>query len=175
MKLVSLSNLHLLELMRWFPDQRSCAVWSGPEFRYPFTEATFREDVRRQLPSYSLIGDGNELLGFGQYYLRAERCHLARLVIAPDYRGRGAGTFLIRALCRLGCRELNMSDCSLFVLESNTSAFRLYSRLGFRTVPYPGEAPPIPGCLYMIASAAQILRGNHGTQPEAGHVRGTRP
>jgi ribosomal protein S18 acetylase RimI-like enzyme len=156
MKLVTLAELHVAELMRWFPDQGSCAVWSGPEFRYPFTEATFRHDMRLQLPSYSLIGDENELLGFGQYYLRMERCHLARLVIAPSHRGRAAGAFLIRELTRRGCSELRVSDCSLFVLESNTSAVRLYTRLGFRTMPYPGEAPAIQGCIYMVATAAQI-------------------
>jgi ribosomal protein S18 acetylase RimI-like enzyme len=151
MELVDLADEHVPELMRWFPDRPSCAVWGGPEFRYPFTEATFREDVRLDLPSFSVVGDAGELLGFGQYYLRAERCHLARLVVAPQHRGRGAGTFLIRELCRRGCRALNVKECSLFVLESNLAAFRLYCRLGFRTVPYPGEMPSaLPGCLYMV-------------------------
>jgi ribosomal protein S18 acetylase RimI-like enzyme len=165
MKLVTVAEPHLLELMHWFPDRRSCTVWSGPEVRYPFTEATFREDIRFQLSSYSLIGNEGELLGFGQYYLRAERCHLSRLVIAPHHRGRAAGAFLIRELSRRGCSELRVDDCSLFVLESNTPAVRLYSRLGFRATVYPGEAPPIEGCVYMVATAEQI-NGENVVTPE---------
>jgi ribosomal protein S18 acetylase RimI-like enzyme len=162
MKLVNLAETHLPELMQWFPDHRSCTVWSGPEFRYPFTETTFREDVRLQLPSYSLVDNENELVGFGQYYRRVNRCHLARLVIAPAHRGRAAGSFLIRELSRYGCSDLRVSECSLFVLESNTPAVRLYHRLGFRAALYPEEAPAIEGCIYMVAPAAQIIRESAG-------------
>jgi ribosomal protein S18 acetylase RimI-like enzyme len=153
MKLTAVMESHLPELMSWISDQHSCAIWAGPEFRYPFSAATFREDLRLQLPSYSLVGDAGELLGFGQYYLRVGRCHLARLIISPQHRGRAAGAVLIRELCSLGCPVLNVTECSLFVLQANAPAVRLYSRLGFCVATYPEVMPPIENCDYMIAPA----------------------
>lgn len=152
MKLAAVQSSHVTQLMQWFPDRHSCSIWAGPEFRYPYTDVSFKEDIRLQLPSYSMLGDDDELLGFGQYYLRAGRCHLARLAVSPQHRGRALGAFLIRELCRLGCRDMKVSDCSLFVLESNSPAMTLYTRLGFKPAHYPGEMPPIEGCVYLVAS-----------------------
>src|SRR5690606_17957768 len=81
MLLLPATEGHVLSMMAWFPDRRSCDVWGGQKFRYPFTADTFLEDSRsRVLPSYVLVGEAGELLAFGQYYLRAGRCHLGRLV-----------------------------------------------------------------------------------------------
>jgi hypothetical protein len=66
MKLASTTRSHFQELMSWFPDRRSCEVWASPAFPYPFTETTFLEHLRPEVPSFSLIGDDQELLGFGQ-------------------------------------------------------------------------------------------------------------
>jgi len=157
MQLVTTSEPFIRELMQWLPDQHSCAIWAGPHFRYPFTDATFREDLRLHYPSYSLLGAGDELLGFGQYYLRVGRCHLAMLIISPQHRGRAAGAVLIRELCRCGCSELSVDECSLFVMSTNLPAVRLYTRLGFRLVQYPEPMPPVQDMVYMITPANVII------------------
>jgi ribosomal protein S18 acetylase RimI-like enzyme len=154
MKLVSATETHLLELMNWFTDQKSCIIWGGPQFRYPFTTATFRQDTRYDdVPSFSFVGDDGELLGFGQYYPRVGRCHLARLAVSPGQRGRGLGEMLVRELCRRGCRDLGTNCCSLFVVAENAPALRLYTRLGFVAVPYPEKTPCVEGHIYMVAPA----------------------
>ncbi len=167
MDLMPATGRHVLEMMTWFPDERSCTTWGGPEFRFPFTEASFREDSRcEELPSFALLGVDGALLGFGLYYDRAGRCHLARLVISPQHRRRGLGAVIVRELSRRGCRELGLSICSLFVLADNAPACRLYRRLGFEPAPFPEETPPWEGCLYMIVSA-------HALMPEAVLRRGS--
>jgi ribosomal protein S18 acetylase RimI-like enzyme len=162
MKLLAAADHHLAELMGWFPDPASCRIWGGPDFRFPFTAETFRADAKFDgSPSFSLLGDAGELLGFGQYYLRAGRCHLARLAVSPQHRGLGCGEFMVRELCRRGAKELQTSHCSLFVYDYNTAAIRLYHRLGFAFEPYP-EATPLPeGCLYMAAPAGDVGGGLH--------------
>jgi len=149
MKLTKTLDQHLKQMMSWFPDRHSCSIWAGPDFRYPYTDATFRQDMRLHLPSYSMLDEKDELLGFGQYYLREGRCHLARLAIAPSHRGKALGEFLICELTAIGCRELSVDECSLFVLEFNLPAVTLYRRLGFRPAPYPGEMPA--DCAYLTA------------------------
>jgi ribosomal protein S18 acetylase RimI-like enzyme len=148
-----MSSLHpfddrqLAELMRWFPDRQSCHTWGGPEFRFPSTEATFREDARlRELSSFALVDTG-QLAGFGQYYLRLGRCHLGRLAIAPGLRGRGLGTTLVRELGRRGQAALGVEGLSLLVVAGNEGALRLYRRLVFAVIPYP--EPGMEGFAYM--------------------------
>lgn len=165
MRLVTATEQHFDELMTWFPDRPSCERWGGPHFRFPFTRATFVEDTRRdEMPPFSLVGESGELLGFGQYYLRAGRCHLARLAVAPDHRGRGLGARLVRELGAVGCERLAVDDCGLFVMEDNAPAVRLYERLGFAVLPYPEEGFELPGAVYMTASMAGIRASGRDRQ-----------
>jgi ribosomal protein S18 acetylase RimI-like enzyme len=154
MQLIPFSTNQLPELMRWFPDAASCRLWGGPEFRHPFTPASFREDAKvDSLPSWALVADDGSLVAFGQYYRRLGRCHLGRLAVAPDRRGRGIGSRLVRELAGVGTRELAADGLSLFVLPGNEPALALYRRLGFSAVPYPEPAPAFDGCIYMVAPA----------------------
>lgn len=67
MKFQPFDGSQLPELMSWFPDSMSCQTWGGPEFRFPFTEATFRDDAKiEQLPTWALAQDDDTLVGFGQ-------------------------------------------------------------------------------------------------------------
>lgn len=151
MKLLPARHGHLLELMSWFPDRESCEIWGGPDFRYPFTEASFVEDLHLdETAALCLLGEDDELLGFGQYYPREGRCHLARLVVPPHQRGRGLGRALITRLIEEGCADLGVGESSLFVLAHNEPAMRCYRGLGFEAAPYPGEMPEIEGCIYMV-------------------------
>jgi ribosomal protein S18 acetylase RimI-like enzyme len=157
-RLQAATPAHLHELMAWFHDQQSCTIWGGPEFRYPFTPESFRADARYgESKSYALLDEDGTLLGFGQYYNRAGRCHLARLAIAPAHRGAGLGAVLIFGLCRLGCTELKVAECSLFVYPDNIPAMRLYGRLGFAAEIYPDASRPPDGCAYLVASAQRIF------------------
>jgi len=140
---------HLLEIMSWFPSRESCQIWGGPEFRFPFTAQSFHADCHLELPSRVLLDGSGMPCGFGQYYLRAARCHLARLAIAPALRGRGLGARLIELLSDEGRAALGVEHCSLFVSIANTTALALYERLGFARAAYPGDLP-IPGCHYMV-------------------------
>lgn len=142
MRLIPIDDAHLAQMMAWFPDADATLVWGGAPFRFPFTAQTFRDDTRLDLPSYALVDDTGALAGFGQYYRRLDRCHLARLAIAPDARGRGCGTALIGELCAAGRPALGVTGDSLFVLDHNQAAYRLYRRLGFVDAAYPEPLPP---------------------------------
>jgi ribosomal protein S18 acetylase RimI-like enzyme len=153
LQLIKATETHALQIMPWFPDEHSCRVWGGPAFRFPFTPETFLTDSKlADLPSYVLIRDPAELCAFGQFYLRAGRCHLGRLAVAPAQRGRGLGTQLIRMLVQEGTKTLGVTETSLFVHITNTSALALYQRLGFTCASYPEPGHMLPDSYYMIAS-----------------------
>lgn len=164
-KLVRATDDHVWEIMRWFPDQRSCRIWGGPEFRFPFTKTTFLEDTHsRELPSYVLVEPDDRLLGFGQYYLRVGRCHLGRLVVSPEYRGEGLGRRLIGDLVEVGARHLGVVECSLFVATDNTSAIRLYRKLGFVETQYPEDDPGATSFVYMVAPTIKLMGWKPGVR-----------
>src|SRR5512135_2707739 len=154
-RLQAFDEAWLPELMRWFDSAAACRVWGGPSFRFPFTRDTFRADARLDsLATFALVTGEATLLGFGQYYLRAGRCHLGRLAIAPEHRSRGLGGSLVRELCRIGSADLGVETYSLFVLPGNERAIRLYERLGFAPARYPEPDPMFDDCVYMVASRA---------------------
>lgn len=150
-KLVPARPEHLDILKHWISDQSAAYYWGGPGLRYPFTDESFREDIKWQkLSSCSLVAENGELLGFGQYYDNHGRCHLARLIISPDHRGCGLGRFLISELIEAGLKHLQLDECSLFVINSNERAIRCYRSLNFHEAEWPDWMKRCDGVSYMI-------------------------
>jgi len=148
----------LPELMTWFPDAHPLRTWGGPEFRFPFTPATFREDAKVDgIDSFALVAEDGALAAFGQCYLRIERCHFGRVGVAPVRRGQGLGTLLLAKMAAWGQARFGPRELSLFVKHDNEAAHRLYRRLGFRETPYPDPAF-LPDAHYMIADAESLSR-----------------
>lgn len=128
----------LPQLLKWFPDAASISLWGGPHFRHPYTQQSFLEDLNLgNTQAFYLNNEDNEMVAFGQFYLRQQRCHLGRLVVSPEQRGQGNGKELINQLCKRGRQELNRRECSLFVLRHNSQAKTLYTSLGFEVYNYP--------------------------------------
>ena len=152
MKFQRFDTSQVTELMAWFTDAGQLETWGGPDFRFPFTAATFREDAKvDSIDSFSLVSEGGSLAAFGQCYLRVERCHFGRVGVSPRSRGQGHGTRLFREMAGWGHAEFGPREFSLFVNKANTEAHRLYLRLGFREMPYPEAMPHGMDAHYMVA------------------------
>ena len=150
MRLTQPSNEHFIELMSWFSSEDELNLWSGPNFRYPFDLSSFKSDLKLDiLKSFSLISNEGNFLAFGQYYLRLGLCHLGRLVVNPNLRGKGIASHLIKQLSIFGKSDLRTDSCSLFVLGHNESAIQAYTKLGFSMAEYPEEIP-LENCFYMV-------------------------
>ena len=148
--LVAATETDIDEVMTWFPDARSVAIWGGPGFRYPFTGATFREDCRLdRMESFSLRNREGRLAAFGQAYERYGRGHLARLVSNPEYRGRGAGKQLVNMIVAALDERHAYEEYSLFVYRDNAPAFQCYLATGFVVTDYPADAPLRDECYFL--------------------------
>jgi ribosomal protein S18 acetylase RimI-like enzyme len=151
MKLVDSIESDIEELMAWFGDEESLRRWGGPFVDYPFTPESFTKDICWQdVASLSTHDDSGRLLGFGQYYSRFNRCHLARLAISPNHRGAGFGQAFISKLIQMATADTGLSQCSLYVLDDNDAALGCYKALGFTQAPDPEGTPVIWNCIYML-------------------------
>lgn len=104
---------------------------------FPIRVDRLPEEVEfRTAESWCLVKSGR-VVGFGQVVPKpAERQHLARLIVDPQFRRRGLGRRLTE---RLLDRALAKSPAhvSLNVLVDNLPALNLYRSLGFR----PADPP----------------------------------
>lgn len=140
------------EVMNWFPDKESVMLWGSPYTRAPLREDTFFEDIYwNRIESRVGRGEQDELLAFGQFYPKLGRCHLARLVVNPQYRRQGLGLEFIEQLMRHGGEALNTREFSLYVMTANKPAWHCYKSLGFHMEPYPHGDPHLDNCVFMVA------------------------
>ncbi len=137
-------------LMTWFSDAADVDVWGGPKFRYPYTVETFRTDCHwPEMASYCLRDADGTMCAFGQFYDRNGYMNLARLVVAPDYRGRGLGKELVTLLMDAAADSLALDEFSLFVYRDNEPALRLYQSLAFEIREYPPDQILADRCFFL--------------------------
>ena len=152
MKIQKAELKHAREIIAWFPDKESVTRWGSPYMRYPLREEMFLEDIFwGRISSRIALGEDGHLLGFGQFYLKLGRCHLARLVINPALRGRGLGEEFIGALMKHGSGQLDTKEFSLYVMTANRPAYNCYRSLGFSLADYPDGDSKLENCVFMVA------------------------
>jgi ribosomal protein S18 acetylase RimI-like enzyme len=82
-----------------------------------------------------LLFDGETPIGYGELWLDDEEdeVELARIIVAPQHRGKGLGVRLVQALL---AQALTADQSSIFlrVRPDNTPAIRTYERVGFQPV-----------------------------------------
>lgn len=81
--------------------------------------------------AYGLIETG-ALVGYGELWLDDDEVELARLIVAPDHRGRGVGRQLVAALTARA--RLCYPAIFMRVHPSNAPALRCYAAAGYRPV-----------------------------------------
>jgi len=131
------------EMMSWFTTAQAVVLWAGYNFTFPFSQNSFHSQLKLQsIPAYALLeSKTNKLVGFGQLMSDGRRCHLVRIAVNPEFRGKGLGQILLRALMLKGIRLFEPEAFSLFVNKSNQSAIHLYQKLGFKISQYHSKMP----------------------------------
>jgi ribosomal protein S18 acetylase RimI-like enzyme len=146
-----------LQLKSWFSNHQQIQTWGGPDMTYPMSDENFHTLLTvNHSKSFCLLNDEQQLVAFGQYYMRLGRHHLARLAVNPTYRGQGLAKILITKLLEQAFLAQPAKGASLFVFRDNIVAYDCYLSLGFIEIDYPEE--PFPGkmqnCAYMVLSTA---------------------
>lgn len=121
-------------LLRWLEDQE-VGRW------FPMEDGVEREDAVNRwiwLSKYNcsltaLLNDepvGIATLYLQPYFKLAHQCEFG-IIVAPEWRNFGIGTYLIQQMEKLAKENFKITLLHLQVYEGNP-AIRLYSRLGFK-------------------------------------------
>ena len=126
-----------------FPRNAEEQYYMYPKGTFPLDpEQLAREAEGRVCPT--VILDGDRVIGYCNLYGVEPGTHgwLGNVIIHPDWRGKGAGRFMVETIVSIARDELGLRELRLVCHNTNTQALRLYWRTGF--VPYGLDGTPDP-------------------------------
>jgi ribosomal protein S18 acetylase RimI-like enzyme len=127
--LVEFDVAHAATVAGWPLSDTESFRWCGRPAT-PALVASWSDDV--DVRAYLLVDNG-EPVAYGELWLEEVETELARLIVAPAHRRRGAGHLLVTALTELA-RQRAVDLICLRVNPGNDTALRVYERAGFRPV-----------------------------------------
>jgi ribosomal protein S18 acetylase RimI-like enzyme len=116
-----------------FPQDRKEAFFMYPRGTYPFRpDHLYEVALARVIPTVILMKD--EVVGYGNGYdwIEGVSCWLGNVIINPNFRGQGAGKYLIEVLKKRAKEELKVKEIHLVCHNINTNALLFYNKLGFK-------------------------------------------
>jgi len=76
------------------------------------------------------LEDSEAVIGYGGMWIILDEAHITNIAVAPPYRGKRLGEYLLKNMM-LTALAKGADRITLEVRVSNTSAQKLYNRLGF--------------------------------------------
>lgn len=116
-----------------FPQNQEELFYMYPKGIHPLT-ADQLADAASERYSATVITLSNNVVGYSNLYdvTEGNECWIGNLIVSPNSRGIGAGTFLVQTMIRRAAEEHKVKQVKLICHNINTSALLLYYKLGFR-------------------------------------------
>ncbi|RKN44293.1 GNAT family N-acetyltransferase [Micromonospora endolithica] len=132
MELTAFEPVHAAAVAAWATTPEETRHWCSRDEVAAATVAGWAAEP--DVVAYVAVVDG-EPVGYGELWLDDDEAEveLARLIVAPGHRGRGAGRSLVRMLAARA-RDHHPA-VFLRVHPDNIPALRCYTGAGLRTVP----------------------------------------
>ncbi len=149
MKIITSPNLFLYPfdpshaefLTDWVPDKRSLLEFGGPGLSLPLTAEQLLAPTDSEMPDndrrlYSISSrEVGMLAGHGEILdidHTAKTGRMARVLLAPMFRGAGYGHELVGLLCTAAFDIVELREVSLRVFDDNAAAIACYEKAGFK-------------------------------------------
>ena len=117
--------LHELQRLAYRSEAELYGDWAIPPLVEPLA-ATERAVAEMHVLK---AAQGGRIVGSVRGRIEGDMCHVGRLMVHPDFQGRGIGSQLMRAL---ECALPQVQRFELFTGERSVRNLRLYARLGYR-------------------------------------------
>lgn len=139
------ATLKDLERLTKMESENFISPWNEEQFKYELSENEFSKTL--------LMIDGENLIGYVNYWIIFDHGEINKICIDKDYRRKGYATELLN----LAFKDFQENEClsvSLEVRASNTNAINLYEKFGFtKVVTKPHYYSDGEDAYYMIKGA----------------------
>jgi RimJ/RimL family protein N-acetyltransferase len=132
-------------LIGWMTTQEEYLFWTAYVFPYPLTRETLARHLRESAErgdrlifkgvlteSGAESGEAVGHLELGALDVRNRSVRIGRVLVGPEFRGRGFGEEMMRAALAIAFGQLGMHRVELGVFDVNPRAIACYERVGFR-------------------------------------------
>ncbi len=123
-------------LRSWISDERLHALWCANLIPYPLTADGLKSVLDKDAEAwgsnaYTVTRGDGEAVGFFVYSIQSGTGFLKFVILAPELRGRGLGTQMMKlALCH-AYKGTGAARVRLNVFDVNEGARRCYAKAGF--------------------------------------------
>ncbi len=130
----------------WITDETDCLIWAGPQVHFPLEPERLLEEIEFSYNNSFCFKPVGAIKAFGQLLSKQrDMLHMARIIVAPENRGKGYGRQICTDLIQIG-RERNARALTLNAYRENLVGIRLYRGLGF----FDDQEKSTPEYLHMI-------------------------
>lgn len=121
-----------LEHICSFPKNADELYFVYPKAIYPLTREQLQSAIDSRQNS-TVLTYNNSVIGFANFYHWEDQgcCKIGNFIVKPDYRGQGAGSFLLTHMMTLAKAAYSATHIEISCFNTNTQALLLYVRRGF--------------------------------------------
>jgi len=139
MKLITFKLKYIPDIISWVKSEKDMVQWAGSAFTWPVSQRQFRNHLqmtKQEPPSlypFALVKD-DKLMGYceiSDYRRQFRSAMLSRVIIAPRYRRKGHGRFLVSKVTEYAFSTLELNRLALGVFDFNKAAISCYINSGF--------------------------------------------
>ncbi|SFL34572.1 Acetyltransferase (GNAT) family protein [Paenibacillus sp. 1_12] len=115
-----------------FTKDRTESFYMFPKGRFPVeSKQLYEVSLTRLMPT--VIEFDQQVVGYSNFYdlVEGEYCWLGNVIIHRDFRGKGAGKYLMEVMITKAREELKVKQLQLVCHNTNTKALFMYYKLGF--------------------------------------------
>ena len=145
-QLVPFAPIHFDTLISWIHTEKELIQFAGPTFSFPLTPEqlyTHNEEPNRKSYAIYLISSYTHI-GHGEIRQKSRsQVDLTCLLIGPnEYRGKGYGKKMVKALLSRAIELFSPKEVRLKVYTWNEAAIRCYEGVGFQIDPQVSYETP---------------------------------
>ena len=140
-KLEYFTSNDFTQLMQWITDEEILMNWSGALFSFPLTQSSMQwyiEAVNDIKKSDAFIYKAVEIetgktvghISLGGISKKNKAGRISRVLVAPDYQGKGYCRQMVSAILKIGFEDLQLHRIGLGVYDFNKAAISCYKKAG---------------------------------------------
>ncbi len=78
---------------------------------------------------HAAVFDNDKLIGCGRVFLDEKGCHIGRIAVVKEYRGKKVGSYIVTELEKFGAKTFEFDK---YVLSAQTRVKDFYANLGYK-------------------------------------------